>query len=191
MRKWIGVAVAVVAIGVQAAGKEAKEEKEITFEKAESWYESGKCAYSASDTGLTHRQLVLLFLNDVLRGTTGHDSIVNQMVGNMAIFKVGRNPDSELVKLYQYAARFDVKKQIGKDADAMDTQLKGLIKTVEAKKDSQEVMAVAFFLVCESYKMLAGMNYYFAKDLQEYFKDLNARILNANMNRLQPILEGE
>ncbi|WP_144411586.1 hypothetical protein [Azotobacter chroococcum] len=164
------------------AGANAEERFRLSFEKAEKLYTSGECVYSADDAGIPHRDMVLLFLEDVLRAVTGRDSYASDMIGDMSVFKIGRKVDSELMRLYDYAKRSDVHKQIKEDTEAMSEQIKSLVEKGSLSKEGY------LFFVCEEYKMISGKEYYFANDLNEYSKDLNRRIYTRNINNLQDLL---
>lgn len=155
--------------------------KRITFQALSDYRDKGNCDYSVEEIEGHKRELSLLFLEDVLMGVAGKDSITKDLVGNINVFKVGRNVSPSLVGLYEYADRKDVLNQINSDVDDFS----------EINKDfaNNPPFNPAKIIYCEMHKMLSGESYYFESELDSYSRGLNQRILHRNLNNLNELVE--
>lgn len=163
------------------SGNEDGVSKKITFEILSDYREKGNCDYSVEDIDPHKRELSMLFLEDVLTGVTGGDSISKRVVGNMNVFKIGRNVSPALVNLYEYAGRADVRRQIDLDVKEISAINKDFVKSPPSN-----TIKIIF---CEMHKMLSGESYYFESELDSYSRGLNQRILHRNLNNLNELVE--
>lgn len=163
------------------SGNEDGVSKKITFEILSDYREKGNCDYSVEDIDPYKRELSMLFLEDVLTGVTGGDSISKRLVGNINIFKIGRDVSPALLDLYEYAGRADVRDQIDSDVEEMFDINKDLLN------DQPQNWMNIFY--CEMHKMLSGESYYFENDLESYLRGLNRRVLHRNLNKLNELAE--
>lgn len=139
---------------------------------------AGKCD-RATASEEHRRTTALLFVQDVILGVTGQQSISYDFWGDFDVFRIGRTPDKTLTTLHDYASRRDVRQQIYKDADAISEATEGA--------DLSVVDTTAIF--CDLYKMSNGMDFTFKPELQTYFHTLNRKIRNKNLENLRDLLE--
>lgn len=163
------------------SGGEGGTSKRITFEALSDYRSKGNCDYSVEDIDAHKREFSLLFMEDVLKGVTGNDSITKDIVGNINIFKVGRNVSPVLVGLYEYADRKDVRNQIISDAREM--------YEINSHFLSNRPFNSEKIIFCEMQKMLSGESYYFEGELYSYSRGLNQRILYRNLKNLNDLVE--
>lgn len=148
--------------------------------------EGGKCVgqeYVAKDS---RRLASLLFLEDVLLSVRGHEGYVRDFVGDIDNFKIGRSVDPTLVKLYSYSTRKDVAAQIDKDIEGIKVAIGGYIPDA----NEQEGRGLLTALFCNIGGMLAGEEYHLKGELDSYFNSLNRKIMRANVERLNDIVDG-
>ncbi|WP_155418788.1 hypothetical protein [Pseudomonas putida] len=153
----------------------------LSYEKVENLYFTGKCKIPQSETGLTHRQLSLLFLGDVLYGIGKRNSYTADIVGDFKVFKVGRSVNATFEKLYSYSRRSDVSSLIQDDAKKFNAAADKFSRSVSPR--------TVVYLVCQLYFMLSNKEFDFRGELESYSDELNSEILNKNMNGLQRQLE--
>lgn len=173
-------------------GAEKTKSDKITYEMLERFNSAGKCESHHDALVRNNRYASLLFIQDVLYGVLGKNSYTKDIVGDIGVFKIGRNPDTVLVALYEYAEREDVKEQLNADAKTIGNELernrRESFKDSNAKnvddKDAEEVLTAH---LCEIYRMLSGKSYYFNDELAGYFESLNKKITSRNINRLREI----
>lgn len=164
------------------SGSEDGVSKKITYEILSDYREKGKCDYTVEDINPHKRELSLLFLEDVLRGVIGQSSYTKDIVGNINVFKVGRNVSPVLIDLYEYAGRGDVRAEIDFDVKEMH----GINSDFMSRNASLIQGKIPF---CEMHKMLSGESFYFEEELDSYFRSLNQRVMNRNLNKLNDLAE--
>lgn len=160
----------------QSFAKEA-----VTLEAMEKTYKSGACEEMQIPTA-NKRYASLVFIEDVLMGATGGDSVTNDFIGNMEVFKIGRTPDETLVDLYAYADRKDVRLQIKKDITSIDKAIKK-----EGTPNKKEI-DTGTAIYCNIYKMAIGENYTFKNDLSNYLESLSRKMAHRNIDKLQKLI---
>lgn len=152
--------------------------KDFEYDDIERMFLAGKCDHAT--VPVAHRRTIaLVFIQDVILGVVGQQSLSKDLWGDFDIFRIGRTPDNTLVVLYDYASRADVTQQIYKDADAIS----------EATKRADLSVIDATAIICDLYKMSNGMDFTFKPELQTYFQTLNRKIRNKNLENLQNLLE--
>ncbi|MEB6590908.1 hypothetical protein MXM82_17525 [Pseudomonas asiatica] len=153
----------------------------LSYDTVESLYHAGKCKVPKSEIGLTHRQVSLLFLGDVLSGISQQNSYTSDIVGDFKVFKVGRNVNSTFEKIYYYSRRNDVRSLVKDDARRFNSEAEKIAKNISPR--------AGLYIVCQLYFMLSNKEFDFRGELESYSDALNAEILNKNMNDLQRQLE--
>lgn len=160
------------------AHAEGPDKKDFTFESLESYYVAGGCdgkrIYEQQ-----RRQWALLFVQDVLVGVVGGDSLSRDAWGDFDLFRIGRQPDATLTTLHDYASREDVEAQVIADIESMHN----------SKQLPDKIPEDLHAFTCELYKMLAGKDYAFKSELQTYLQTLNRKIRNRNLQNLKELLE--
>tara|TARA_B100000749_G_scaffold71194_1_gene53513 strand:- start:764 stop:1342 length:579 start_codon:yes stop_codon:yes gene_type:complete len=156
--------------------------KELTFEMLGELREKGLCGYSISEIEADRRELSIIFLEDVLLGVTDSgDSFTRRLVGNINIFKIGRDVSPTLLRLYDYADRSDVRNQIKSD-------LNDIPSTQDFMERDLPYNPLEIFF-CEMHKMLSGESFYFEREIDSYLQDLSKRMMHQNIKKLNDILD--
>lgn len=149
----------------------------FSYEQLEELYNKGSCERPPLQ-GQERRLGALLFLEDVLTGAAGSDSLTSRIVGDISIFQIGNSPDETLVALYEYAQRKDVSDEISSDTKKMGVPQKLANVTKETRNK------VVLHTYCSLYLMVNGKGFEFKNDLDKYFQSLNRKVRNRNIENL-------